>query len=292
MVVVRIIGGLGNQMFQYAAGRRLADVLGTELRFDTLGLERRGARAYGLDDFRVRATAASPADIRQTKFRGRTLAQKIRDRLRNGPARGGPFHVREKAVFRFDPAILALPDNVYLEGSWQNPRYFEDVGASIRRDFSFEMSAGHRDAMMAEQIEDSTSVSVHVRRGDYITDPLTNSFHGTCSSEYYAQAVQWIGERAPDAHFFLFSDDPEWTAAHMQLGARQTVVKDSDGTRASADMHLMSRCKHHIIANSTFSWWGAWLCSHENKLVVAPREWLRDTSVSTDDLLPARWVRL
>jgi len=137
------------------------------------------------------------------------------------------------------------------------------------------------------------SVGVHVRRGDYVSDKRTNEFHGCCGTDYYAKALTYVMDRCPDPVFYVFSDDIEWVSAHMTFPGKTVYVK-SDPQAPAADMHMMSRCSHQIIANSSFSWWGAWLNNDPNKIVVAPRRWFADElhNANTKDLIPESWVRL
>ncbi len=136
-----------------------------------------------------------------------------------------------------------------------------------------------------------TAVSVHVRRGDYASNPETNRFHGTCSLEYYSDAFAVICDRVDNPTFFVFSDDPAWTRTNIRPPGK-TVYVTHNGSAAVEDMRLMSHCVHHIIANSSFSWWAAWLSSSENKIVVSPEQWLATGSAPVKDLIPKEWIRV
>jgi hypothetical protein len=139
---------------------------------------------------------------------------------------------------------------------------------------------------------EESAVSIHVRRGDYVSDAGTNRFHGTCSVDYYHDAVDRISGFAPASHFFVFSDGIDWAKENLRLRQPVTYVDFNDGEKNYEDLRLMSLCKHHIIANSSFSWWGAWLNPNPDKIVIAPKKWFNDPSINTDDLIPNSWLRL
>ena len=138
----------------------------------------------------------------------------------------------------------------------------------------------------------SNAVSLHVRRGDYVSDPATNRFHGTCSPDYYRQAVDYVIGRAGVPHLFVFSDDQEWTRANLQFAVPRRSSSANPPDCGYRDMQLMARCRHHIIANSSFSWWGAWLNPSPEKIVVAPKQWFSSPRNDTRDLVPPNWVRM
>ena len=194
--------------------------------------------------------------------------------------------------FHFDPEVASLPDGVCLEGYWQSERYFAQVADRVRHDLTLEKPPAGRDAELLAEIAAGNAVSLHVRRGDYVTDPAASATHGVCPLDYYRRAIAFIAERVADPVFFLFSDDPEWTRANLDLGGAATLVDHNGPDRGHEDLRLMSHCDHHIIANSSFSWWGAWLDPRPQKMVVAPRQWFRDASKDTSDLIPESWVQL
>lgn len=294
MIVTRLEGGLGNQMFQYAAGLRLACVRGTTLGLDLSLLEApvqhcATPRSYELGPLRVSARRASPEQVEALvdKRRG-AFARWLPDRLT--PARRAAAAVERH--YHFDPEVLELPDDVCLRGYWQSERYFADAAERVRSELSVRAPASGRNAELAAAIAACEAVSLHVRRGDYVSDATTNAVHGVCSLDYYRRAVAHVASRVTEPHFFLFSDDPEWTREHLRLDAPTTVVDHNDAGHGHEDLRLMSRCRHHVLANSSFSWWGAWLGTGPDRIVVAPRRWFRDETKDTSDLLPSAWVRL
>jgi hypothetical protein len=289
MIISRLSGGLGNQMFQYAAGRRLALARRTELKLDLSLLDDprrvRTLRSYELDAYPICAELATAEELALALARRRSLGARIARRL-------GRRSAAIERHFHFDPEVRDLPDDTCLEGYWQSERYFKDVATFVRRELTLERPAAGRNALMLERIQTCNAVSLHVRRGDYVTDPEANATHGLCPPGYYRDAARYVSERVADPVYFLFSDDPEWTRSHLDLPG-ETVVVDHNGPESGCeDLRLMSRCRHHVIANSTFSWWGAWLDPDPDKLVIAPKQWFQDGARDSADLVPESWIRL
>ncbi|HVN40475.1 MAG TPA: alpha-1,2-fucosyltransferase [Myxococcota bacterium] len=290
MIVTRISGGLGNQMFQYAAGRRLALARATGLLLDLSPLDDPRVatpRCYELHAFPIRAAIASAAELEAIAPRRDSLAARIARR-----ACGARRSAATERHFHFDPEVLDLPDGSCLHGYWQSERYFADVADDVRRELTVERPATGRNAELLERIDACNAVSVHVRRGDYVSLPPVRATHGVCPLDYYERAARTLAERVADPVFFVFSDDPDWVRDHLRLDGEMVQVDHNRPEAGSEDMRLMSRCAHHVIANSTFSWWGAWLDPRPEKIVVAPRRWFEDGDRDTSDLVPAGWIRL
>jgi len=284
MIVTRLMGGLGNQMFQYAAGRRLALHRQTELKLDLSWLENEGKKAtavrtYELDCFNIAQIFADPKDLSNRK-----------GLLRSRKSDGEKISVFNEDGFAFDKNVLNLPDNTLLSGYWQSEKYFKDIADTIRSDFTFMSPPKGKSLEIAERINNSTSISLHVRRGDYATNKETNVYHGLAPIEYYNAAVAKIMTTVQNPHFYVFSDDPEWTKEHIKLRSPATYVDHN--SKGAEDMRLMSMCQHHIIANSSFSWWAAWLNPSTDKIVIAPKQWFNLKTLDTSDLIPASWIRL
>jgi hypothetical protein len=294
MVITKLIGGLGNQLFQYAAGRRLAQVRGTELKLDISGFSNpnyRTKRHYELAPFNVTQAFASEEDIAKLARPNSDLLSRLFHRITR---KGEPFpesYIKE-LHFHFDPRILDLPDGVYLDGYWQSERYFADTTELIRKEVSFREPPSGRNAELAREIAECQAVSLHVRRGDYVTNEITHRTHGTCGLDYYDNALSYIAKRVKQPAFFIFSDDPLWVRENIKLNHPVRIVDHNDSGHCCDDLRLMSLCRHHIIANSSFSWWGAWLNPLPNKIVVAPERWFNNYDADTQDLCPAGWVRL
>jgi hypothetical protein len=292
MIVVKLMGGLGNQMFQYAAARRLAFVNSAVLKLDLSWFRESGGSAtprhYELHALAIEENFATPEEVgRQVRY-----AHPVRRLL----GKLAPSLVRSTCIhekhFHFDPMILALSDDAYLEGYWQSEKYFMDIEGTIRREFSVKSEPGAWNGRMAESIRGTESVSLHVRRGDYVASKAASEYHGVCSLDYYRAAIEKIAAQVHEPHFYVFSDDPSWVQENLHFGYPATLVDHNDPDHGYEDLRLMSLCRHHIIANSSFSWWGAWLGSDPHKVVIAPRKWFRDESINTADLIPETWERM
>ena len=274
-------------MFQYAAARQLADLHQTELALDTYWYTHTPKldtpRSYELVHYPVRARVATAAESLWCRLHGGRITR----RLGFLPRRWK--HFSEKG-FAFDAAFLQLPNDSYVDGYWQSYRYFEGIAASIRADLNPLGAMGEKDAAIAKQMRSTQSISIHVRRGDYVSNSAAAQ-HGLCGLDYYRRAVQYMLERVQSAHFFVFSDDPVWTRENLLLAGEVTYVDHNAAPCAFQDLRLMSLCKHHIAANSSFSWWGAWLNADPGKVVVCPKQWFADDR-DTSSLSPSDWARL
>lgn len=288
MVIVKLMGGLGNQMFQYAAGRRLTHILSTELKLDISGFENYNLRKYELGSFNILEDFASPREVKAlTSQKNGFLTGLLRCLLRR-PKDLAPSHIRE-SHFHFDSEILNLPNNVYLDGYWQSEKYFNDIEDVIRKEFAITVPQTGESQKMAELISSRESVSLHVRRGDYVSDLHTRKVHGTCNLEYYERAIAEIYSKVDKPHLFVFSDDMEWSKANLNISHPVVFVDHNNFSRSYEDLRLMRQCRHHIIANSSFSWWGAWLSTYKNKIVIAPKKWFNTLEIDTRDLFPMEW---
>jgi hypothetical protein len=294
VIISQIIGGLGNQMFQYATGRALALARELSLRLDVSGFE-----GYGLHQgfelqrvFGCAAPLASDVELRVVLgWRATPLVRRILARPELAALRGHALVV--EPYFHYWPGIRNVPATVYLQGYWQSERYFAEVTDAIRADFTFRQPLSAANAAVAEKIgEGGTAVSLHVRRGDYVSNPRTNAAHGLCTLDYYRAAVRYVAERVDAPQFFIFSDDISWAQENLGIDYPCHYIGHNQGLESYNDMRLMSLCHHHIIANSSFSWWGAWLNPREDKIVVAPARWFANGGRCLDDLYPSGWVQL
>ena len=280
MIRVKLYGGLGNQMFQYAAAAALAERRDTGVMLDLSWFSNEGQRAR----------TVRPYELMIFKLPARTYDSS--SRFRKWQSRRQKVPVIRRGTSRFDPSVLSAPRNVYLDGYWQSEQYFLDATERIRADFTFPAPTDDRNEELLKKIEASpTAVSVHVRRGDYANDAKTNAFHGLMGVDYYRKACAVIKDAVGSPEFFVFSDDPAWCRGNLELDGA-TFVDWNTGRTAWEDMRLMSTCRHHVLANSSFSWWGAWLNPSEDKVVVAPRQWAVDPSFDTTDLVPDEWTRV
>jgi hypothetical protein len=201
-------------------------------------------------------------------------------------------YVREKKKFHFDPDVLRLPGGVYLDGSWQSEKYFAGIASIIRKEFTVKAPLKDRNEETAAQIAGCNSVSIHVRRGDYVSDPKTNRIHGFCGIDYYRKALDYVAERVSDLRVFVFSEEPDWALKNLQFNFPKTVIGHNPPVQGHEDLRLMSLCKHQVMANSTFSWWGAWLCVKPDPIIICPERWFLAYDFEPRDLLPERWIKI
>lgn len=289
MFIVNILGGLGNQMFQYALGRALSVKYDTELRLDTSDFKN-----YSLHNgfellrvFNCPVTIANKRDIkkllswRSTQFFRHLLLHSSMHKLRSKK-----FVVEPS--FEYWTDIRNVTKNCYLYGYWQSEKYFAHVAGQLREDFTFKSPLGPKNAELALQMKNLNSVSLHVRRGDYLNNLAT---YEICSPDYYKAAIRYISARVRRPFFYIFSDDIAWVKANIKIDFPHSYVDWNNGVESYNDMRLMSLSKHNIIANSSFSWWGAWLNSNPEKIVIAPHRWFSNRFASTD-LIPAEWKRI
>jgi hypothetical protein len=290
MIVVQVIGGLGNQMFQYALGRHLAIKTREELVLDLTGFEQYALHAYSLNHLNIAGRAATKEEVASFV---KLKPKKGRRHFLYNFFVANPHRYALEKYYHFDPSILSRKGSMYLEGYWQSEKYFKDIEESIRKDFSLVSPLSKRDEEILSQMQNTNATSLHVRRKDFAHHPELSAFHGVCSPEYYDKAVATIAKRSGSApHLFIFSDDPAWAKENLHFPYPMTHVDHNDASKNYADIYLMSQCKHNIIANSSFSWWGAWLNSNPYKIVIAPSRWTNDPGLDTKDLIPPTWIRI
>ncbi|MBY0476807.1 MAG: alpha-1,2-fucosyltransferase [Chitinophagaceae bacterium] len=291
MIITELRGGLGNQMFQYAIGKALAVKNKTFLYLDkrplydideTLFVK----RPFELNIFNIEFNAASDSQLSIFFPDGHLGWRLLRKLFRT--------KVQKENGFNYDgQSIRTNSRHIYLQGYWQSEKYFESISDVIRRDFTFMAKVNPETKKIAQEISEGNSVSIHVRRGDYVTSASAN--HGFIGLTYYKDAFRITAERAKDAKYYIFSDDSAWVKQHL-LGYidSATMVVHNSGEDSWQDMYLMSLCKHNIIANSSFSWWGAWLNKNVDKLVIAPNKWFanEEMNLQTGDLIPNSWIRI
>ncbi|MDB5813272.1 MAG: hypothetical protein JWN23_389 [Rhodocyclales bacterium] len=290
-VIVALKGGLGNQLFEYAAGLALASRRGAELVLDVSSFSDPRARHFALGPFEL------PERIQQRAFRfwsrgGFCDAVLRRLSRRFGWTRGGvPVHY-ENSSRGFDDSVLTLEAPILLDGYFQSEQYFCDYAALLRERLSVPRHLHEASRQLMHLIRACDAICIHVRRGDYISNPVANQFHGLCGMDYYRRGVELVAEKLGAPHCFVFSDDPQWVRENMSLPFPTTVVDINGEDQAHQDLWLMAACRRFVIANSSLSWWGAWLSSHIDKQVVAPKQWFKGSTQDTSELVPADWIRV
>ena len=294
MIIVKLLGGLGNQMFQYAMGKRLAILHGTEMQFEIDGLEAGEdiRKTYELGVFNIpNEEFVSVIELseykRKTKFKSKGL-QNLSNKLNKRSM------VVENGHFPFNQSFVdASTENCYVRGLWQSEKYFIDVEEEIRSDFEFKFPMTGDNLNLAQELNETmNSVALHVRRGEFANNPKFNKLIGSCDAEYFKRAISEVENRVGKVKYYVFSDDLEWAKTNLPLGDDATFVDYNSEKDHYRDIQLMSLCKHNIISNSTFSWWGAWLNRNPDKVVVAPKKWFAGWQYDTKDLIPENWTRL
>jgi hypothetical protein len=292
MIISHIIGGLGNQMFQYAAGRALSLDRRASLYLDVQDFE-----GYALHNgyelhriFNIETQLAGNRELKKVLgWRALSFVRKKLFRKQLTRFRGENYFVDTQ--FTSWRQINEVPEDCYLMGNWQTEHYFEKYKKTICADFSFKLPPVGRNAELAEDIRNSMAVSLHVRRGDIAANPASLAFHGLCSLDYYRSAIEYVTARIAKPTFFIFSDDIPWVRENLHLEYPCQYIDHNKGKESYNDMRLMSLCRHHIIANSSFSWWGAWLNRNADKIVVAPQRWVA-ADFDYSDIVPDAWVKL
>jgi len=290
-IIVRIQGGLGNQLFQYAMGRSLALRTGASLFLNAWEYQSALCRDYELAKLNIPAQQTS-------RFCG-DWEIKLR-RRRYAPFRWlleaiqSPFGYRRIIDARqgFDSGLATLTGALYLDGYWHSELYFADIRELLLQEFTFKEAPNPANADYLARIVSQNAVCVHVRRGDYVQQAHFNALFGVCELAYYQTAIACLQQRVSNPAFFVFSDDPEWVLANFPRIDGMTVVTHNLGKNDSDDLRLMMHCKHFIIANSTFSWWAAWLGQFSEKIVIAPKRWYTSPAENDRDLVPETWIRL
>lgn len=289
MIIVRLLGGQGNQMFQYAMGRAIAYQRKDLLKLDISEFAQNKLRKYALSHFKIQEHIATPFEMNEILEQSRSHIPRSLQTFVN---RIIPYYKRplyREQNFHYDPYVWNAPPNVIFSGYWQTERYFKQIENIIRQDFQLKDIPDELNHEMANLMQVSDSISLHVRRGDYVTNPVTHEFHGLCSPKHYQKAIQIVQDKIDNPVFFVFSDDMEWVKQNMNIPCKCYYITNNTAKKDYLDMWLMSQCKHHIIANSSFSWWGAWLGGLDDSLTIAPKKWFQDPHIETRDLLPEPW---
>lgn len=290
MIITQLNGGLGNQMFQYAVGRNLAVLHNTSLLLDTSLLNKgsflKTYRTYSLGVYNINAEIA---DIKTMKniarqksiiFKPLNIFSKQKIRL-----------IREQG-FEFQMITFKPDENVCLNGYWQSEKYFKDIRDLLLMEFNPKNEISGKNKFYADLICSVNSVSMHIRRGDYISNPITNKVHGFLGIDYYKKAMELIESKINKPVYFILSDDIDWCKESIKTHHELYFIDHNNENEAHEDLRLMSLCQHNVIANSSFSWWGAWLNKNPEKIVIAPKRWFKDFTKITIDLFPEKWTLL
>lgn len=292
MIITKIVGGLGNQMFQYAIGRRLALDTGDRLVLDLMDFETY-RRPYFLDRFTIAGDTLPVSDARAyRRFEGRRSIPLFLEQLKPIARRSYRLEA-ERDYFKYVRAYLSPPTRgtVYLNGYWQHQDYFSPIRKTLLEDFRLKPEFDLTQNPLVQEILATESVSLHFRRGE----DQVNKFYGACPPAYYERCLDELAKRLPDAalRIYVFSNDIEWVKQNFTSRFPTTFVTPSHGLTDFQELVAMSLCKHNVIANSTFSWWAAWLNDNPGRHVFAPWPWLiNEERYDCNELLPKEWIRI
>ena len=288
MIIARLCGGLGNQMFQYATARAVAYRTGLPLKFDITQFRKdKVVHFYSLNCFNISGTFATSQEIQSLnppRWKiGTVLCCKIKERK-------VPWYRKnliKEPDFAYNPDILKINKSSYLVGYWQSEKYFKDIAPIIRNEFTFKKKPDGTRYEIMKKINSINSVSLHVRRGDYMTNPK----FAVLDLDYYERAINLILIKVSKPEIFVFSDDIPWVKNNLKIPLPLHYISNNGTTKDYEDLQMMKECRYHIIANSSFSWWAAWLAEYSQKIVIAPNKWF-NINKNTKDLIPEGWFRL
>ncbi|MGF1902956.1 alpha-1,2-fucosyltransferase [Aliivibrio sifiae] len=287
MIKIRVTGGLGNQLFQYATARSLAEKIETSTTMDISVYKSYNVHPFKLAKFNCKTEFSDKSSLFR-KLLEKRFFQKVFMRL----GMLGKYYF-EDGLF-FNKKVLSLQNETKLFGYFQSEKYFINIRQKLLEELTLIDELNDIEQALSEEIKNSNSISIHIRRGDYVSNLSANQIHGTCDSSYFKKSLAYLENKGiliESSHLYLFSDDIDWCRENLNFGYNTTFIEGCS-ERPEVDMILMSRCQHHIISNSTFSWWGAWLNSNEAKVVIAPIKWFQSAELDSIDIIPESWVKL
>ncbi len=283
-IITQLTGGLGNQLFQYAIARTISMRQNIPMKIDISFFEHYEWHEYSLSPFNIKKEYASKEECDDIKNGNHTILNRLLIKSKNNTV--------EENNFYFDSKYLDVKGSKYLIGYWQSEKYFKEIEEIIRKEFEILIEPSDINKKVLDKISVENSVSIHIRRGNYVTNETVNTFHGTCSLEYYYSAIDYFKEKLENPVFYIFSNDMEWCKQNLIFEGNKVFLDHNDDKTDYEDLRLMKNCKYNIIANSTFSWWAAWLNNYKDKVIIAPKKWFSDEKGQSQiqDLLPLSWI--
>lgn len=288
MIIVKFIGGLGNQLFQYAVAKKLALHHNVEVLFDITPFESYKLHKYSLEYFNIDKKFATKNDIDFFFPKKKPLIKRIIRKIKRTIL--NPKIIKD--TWETENFIKKTSKYTYLDGYWQSENYFSDIKNVLLKDFQITKKLEGKNLEIANKIKSVNSVSLHIRRADYVTNKETLNIHGVCDLNYYKSAINVIKNKMEKPVLFVFSDDIKWAKENLKTTLEIIYVEHNNADTNYEDLRLMSLCKHNIIANSSFSWWGAWLNQNPNKIVIAPKNWFATNERNYNDVVPKRWMKI
>ncbi|MBD1393296.1 alpha-1,2-fucosyltransferase [Mucilaginibacter glaciei] len=296
MIISKVISGLGNQLFQYALARQIAIKNNDDLKLDISFYESQNLRNYTLNYYNIKAAIATRTDVE--KVIGLYEQTSPYARLHCTAERYLPKQYKrfykEAQWWGYEPNVFKIKGDVFLEGYWQHYKYFQNIQPQIFDELNLTNAVGINDYAIYRQVkQDERSVSLHIRRGDYLTDTDANKLMGILPLQYYRDAIGYISERLADPQFYIFSDDLDWARDNLTIDAPVNFVDIDNGKKDYIELAVMSACRHNILANSSFSWWGAFLNQNRDKIVISPRDWIKQPEINNRTYLQLPgWVKM
>lgn len=298
MIIIKLKGGIGNQMFQYAFGRRIALENNLELKFDITSFkdDRVYRNKYNLDCFNIVENIATEKDLRKARiYTSKSYFGKFIRLLSRIKPYYKRYVVNEKKFFLYDKKVMIKKKNVYYNGYWQNEKYFKDIEDIIRKDFIFKNKLNRENLKLLKRIKNTNSVGLHIRNYGITYDEKASirdlKNFGIMKISYYQNALKYLENKINNFKIFIFSDDINWVKKKYDFKSDNILYVDNEG-KDYEQLQLMSLCKHQIISNSTFSWWAAWLNDNPYKIVISPQNWFATGEYNTSDLIPIEWLKI
>ena len=289
MIITQLSGGLGNQMFQYAAGLRLATHHDVHLKMDISSFKETKNHSFRLDSFENDASIATSREIDIIK---RNAIQRTTSIFK---WRYEKMALLEENSYAYQPIIENSERDTYLSGNWRSTKYFREIEDHVRSHFTPKKVLLEKMEPTVNAIKEmKCPVGLHVRRRGRVDDPSTHAYYGDCDVSYYHSAIDKICEQCDDVELLVFSDNLAWAKEHIKTTVSTRFVESFQDEHPVFDMYLMSHCHHNIIANSLYSWWSAWLNEHPNKMVMAPEKWFQNSEMYNyiSALIPENWIKL
>lgn len=296
MFIVKLMGGLGNQMFQYALGRSLSLKYSKPIILDTRFLDDRTFkniifRNYDLDVFNL--TSEMSIKSKDIKYAYKESDYRVIRKLTSLKRRFNKKYVIEKG-FNFNPDVLEMQEGEYFDGYWQSYKYFTKFEDVLRKDFEFSHGLNDKEKLISEEIKSKNSICINVRRTDFVDNKETSQHHGVCGMDYFKKSIEIIHNKISKPYFYIFSDDLKWCNEEFSKLKIEYKLIDHQyaGFKFSSYLRLMAECKHFIIPNSSFAWWACWFNQSKDKIVITPKNWFNTDDIDTSDLIYPHWIRV
>jgi len=295
MIYTKISSGLGNQLFQYALARQLSLKSNIPLKLDISFYDTQNLRNYKLDHYNIKASIATKDEVEHllSVYNRKSIYSKLYNGIERRLPKYFKKHYYEDEWWVFEPEVFKTFGNVYLDGYWQNYKYFQNFDKRIFNEFTLKHDYSVEYKIISVIQQDPLSVSLHIRRGDYVNDSYAKNLMGILPLDYYYKAIKYLKEKLIRPSFYIFSDDLEWAKNNLHIDTDVTYMDIENGNKDYLELYMMSLCRNNVIANSSFSWWGAFLNQNPNKIIITPAQWVQsDITNSKINIQFPNWVKL